>query len=61
MQRISYEQSLLLPLVTLEDGRRVLFDYQLRENEKLLQLVYGPHRSSFKQLVHMHAWQFREP
>lgn len=58
--RITYEQSLLLPLTVLGDGRRVLWARQLEENPELKKLVTGTYRSSFKPLMEMHAWQFRE-
>lgn len=59
--RITYEQSLLLPLETREDGRRVLTERQIRENPELWKLVHGPYRGSFKPLWHTMEYQFREP
>lgn len=59
--RITYEQSLLLPLITREDGRRVLTEVQVRRNPELRRLVEGPYRGSFKRLDYSMVWQFREP
>lgn len=59
--RITYEQSLLLPLTTLESGARVLFEWQVRQSPELERLVRGPYRNSFRFLEYQRAWKFWEP